>query len=249
MTTKNVYCVYVHVNKVNGKRYFGKTNDVERRWNNGGYEYKPPKNRDQNGRPFWNAICKYGWDGFEHIVIKDDLTDEQASQLEIELIKKYKTTDKRYGYNVAIGGNGGKIYKEHPLGMLGKKHSEEKKIKQAELMKELNRQGKVGNTWKNGHPRGMLGKKHSEERKKQISKTVREKKICCKELTAIMPNGDVVIYDSSKSALSALGISKWVFNKLIKSGEPYVLSNLVSNNREHLKTLEGLKLYYNNNGK
>ena len=241
----NNYVVYIHKNKLNGKVYVGVSIDINRRWKNNGYEYKPKSCEKQN-RPFWNAICKYGWDGFDHIIIEENLTKEEAFDLEIKLIEEYKSRDKRYGYNVAIGGNGGKIYKNHPRGMLGKHHSEEKKIKQAELMRKLYEQGKVGNTWKSGHPRGMLGKKHTEENKKRIAKTLKEKKVNYKEITAIMPNKEIVVYDSSKSAMSDLGISKWVLNKLIKSGDPYVLSNSVSNNREHLKTLEGLILYYNN---
>ena len=34
------YCVYVHVNKINGELYIGITNDLKSRWRNNGAAYK-----------------------------------------------------------------------------------------------------------------------------------------------------------------------------------------------------------------
>lgn len=56
---------------------------------------------------FWRAIQKHGWDNFEHIVLIDNITKEMACIIEKELIKKYKTQDKKFGYNLADGGTGG----------------------------------------------------------------------------------------------------------------------------------------------
>jgi len=53
------YVVYMHRCKQNGKIYIGKTNDIKRRWRSNGIEYKPGKG-EENNRPFWNAIKKYG---------------------------------------------------------------------------------------------------------------------------------------------------------------------------------------------
>lgn len=93
----NDYSVYIHTNKTNGMRYVGMTSqDPKTRWLNG-YGY------NKQGH-FFNAIKKYGWDGFEHEVVRTGLTKKEAGELEIELIKKYKTTDKRYGYNKSTGG-------------------------------------------------------------------------------------------------------------------------------------------------
>ena len=90
-------CVYVHINKINGKMYCGQTNDAAYRWSNHGLKYKDsPK--------FWNAIQKYGWDAFDHLIVVDNLNREMANIVETEIIKKYNLCDDRFGYNLAVGG-------------------------------------------------------------------------------------------------------------------------------------------------
>ena len=59
--------LYVHINKINGKKYFGITClNLKRRWKKG--------NAYKKCSYFYNAIQKYGWDNFEHIQIIDHLT-------------------------------------------------------------------------------------------------------------------------------------------------------------------------------
>ena len=91
------YTVYIHVNKANGKRYVGITSQpVERRWREG-FGYK-------RNHHFFRAIEKYGWDNFEHVVVEKNISLEKAAALEKTLIKKFKTTDKNFGYNKSTGG-------------------------------------------------------------------------------------------------------------------------------------------------
>jgi len=93
---KRNFKVYMHI-APNGKKYIGITGGkVSRRWRKDGTGYK--------GQAFYNAIKKYGWDNFEHIIISDNLTQKEACQMEIDLIKKYKTTNKKHGYNRSTGG-------------------------------------------------------------------------------------------------------------------------------------------------
>lgn len=97
------YKVYVHTNLMNGKRYVGITSQKpEYRWNYG--------NAYKNNPHFWSAICKYGWDGFSHEILFDYLDKEQAEAKEIELIAKWNTQDRRFGYNVAAGGESNSGY-------------------------------------------------------------------------------------------------------------------------------------------
>ena len=100
----NNYKVYVHINKANGKRYFGVTKqDVNKRWKNGkGYP---------NNKYFTKDINKYGWENFEHIVIAKGLTEEEAKWLEIELIREWDTSNREYGYNKSLGGESINGYK------------------------------------------------------------------------------------------------------------------------------------------
>ena len=98
------YCVYLHTNKINGKKYFGITClKPEKRWNSGkGYSIKQPR--------FHNAIQKYGWNNFTHEILFEGLTKDQAMELEIKLIKEHNTTNVAFGYNNTIGGEGHTFY-------------------------------------------------------------------------------------------------------------------------------------------
>lgn len=105
---EELYCVYCHQNKINGKRYIGQTISQEnpcQRWGSNGKNYA-------RCYAFYNAIKKYGWDNFDHYVIQDNLTKEQANELEILNIAFYNTTDRRFGYNISSGGSDGHTVSE-----------------------------------------------------------------------------------------------------------------------------------------
>ena len=100
---KKEYCVYVHTNKANGKRYVGITcQNPEDRWKAGSPYKRCPY--------FYKAIQKYGWDGFTHDVLWDGLTRDDAVEWERLLIREWKCADNRYGYNIALGGEGNEMY-------------------------------------------------------------------------------------------------------------------------------------------
>lgn len=93
----NKFMVYMHINKQNGKRYIGITSqDPVMRWANGKGYYR--------NKHFSDAINRYGWDGFEHVILSTNLDKESACAMEQKLIEQYKTTDKRLGYNLTTGG-------------------------------------------------------------------------------------------------------------------------------------------------
>ena len=94
------HVVYIHINKINLKVYVGQTcQQLHRRWRNG----KGYLNCDTY---FANAIKKYGWDNFEHIILENGLTKSEADFYEKMYIKEYKSYDKQYGYNLTFGGDG-----------------------------------------------------------------------------------------------------------------------------------------------
>lgn len=145
------YVVYKHTNTINGKMYVGQTClKPEDRWENGGKGYEcysvTPKGNKKPTR-FWGAICKYGWENFEHKVLIRGLTKEQADRWERRLIKTWNLTDKRYGYNLRDGGSRGK-------------HSEESKRKMSESRKDGIQSGSI---------KVRTGFKNSEETRKRIS--------------------------------------------------------------------------------
>lgn len=99
------YCVYVHINKSNGKKYYGITNNISARWGLNGKRYV-----GSSCRAFGAAIEKYGWDGFEHIVLHEGISKEEACERERFYIASDKTNICRYGneygYNMTDGGEG-----------------------------------------------------------------------------------------------------------------------------------------------
>ena len=97
---EEIYFVYCHTNKSNNKKYFGITKQKPKdRWDSGhGY---------RSNRYFWSAIKKYSWDGFEHEVLFENLTEQEAKDMEIKLISEYNTTNREIGYNITLGGESG----------------------------------------------------------------------------------------------------------------------------------------------
>lgn len=81
----------------NGKVYIGQTRQrLERRWRNGsGYKECPY---------VYRAIQKYGWENTVHELVADGLTQDQADDLEHELIAECRAQDEDYGYNLQSGG-------------------------------------------------------------------------------------------------------------------------------------------------
>lgn len=126
------YKVYAHINKINGKMYVGITGrELWARWRNGdGYKDCPL---------FYNAIQKYGWDNFEHELIADHLTEEEACNMERLLIEKLHLQDDTYGYNINEGGFRCKLSEEtkKKIGdaLRGRTYSDEKKKMYSEAHK------------------------------------------------------------------------------------------------------------------
>lgn len=94
------YIIYMHKNKINNKIYIGLTKQsLERRSRNGkGY---------LSSSYFYNAIQKYGWNNFEHIILEENLTLDEAKEKEKYYIQKYNSTDRSIGYNIKDGGEFG----------------------------------------------------------------------------------------------------------------------------------------------
>ena len=90
------YCVYKHT-APSGKVYIGVTrqNPIARWQGGGGYKYNTH---------FYNAILKYGWDNFKHEILYTDLDKQEASKIEIDLISKYQSNNRDFGYNISPGG-------------------------------------------------------------------------------------------------------------------------------------------------
>lgn len=145
--------VYMHISPSN-KIYIGITSqkNINVRWRNG--------NGYKQCRHFWNAIQKYGWDNIEHIILFDNLQEDNAKRIEKLCIALYKSNVAQYGYNISSGGDG--IVGLHRYGeensFYGKHHTEESKLK----MKQNHRDCI-------GENNSMYGKHHTDDVKIKLS--------------------------------------------------------------------------------
>lgn len=154
-----MYTIYAHRNKTNGKLYIGQTSQIpEKRWGKDGSGYK-------TSTKFYRAIQKYGWENFEHLILFSELSENEANSIEESLIKWFRTTDDRYGYNLNSGGQNhhhseetkAKIGKANAKALLGKHWSESHRILISEMFK--------------GEGNPFYGKHHTEESKRKISES------------------------------------------------------------------------------
>ena len=171
------YCVYKHTSP-SGKVYIGITKyNPTKRWRNG-------KGYNKNSY-LWKAIQKYGWDAFNHEIVASLLSKEDAAEMEIALIAKYKSNNPEHGYNITAGGEVN-ILPQSSLNKISEKNkhvvfSEDHRRKISEARKKLLAE----------HPEKLPSRKGCKltEWHKEIlieaSKKARSKKIECVETGAV----------------------------------------------------------------
>ena len=124
--------IYKITNDVNDKVYIGQTTMT---LNKRVHLYEDEYKFSSRSRPIISAMRKYGFEKFHFDVLKDNIkTKEELDSFEIKYIKKFNSADKKFGYNVELGGNS-----------VGK-HSEEtkSKISQAQIGNKNHMYGKRG---------------------------------------------------------------------------------------------------------
>ena len=172
------YKIYAHINKINGKVYIGQTcyRNINQRWRHGeGYKHSPH---------FYNAIQKYGWENFEHIILFEDICGyELADAIERELIQKYQSNNSEYGYNISSGGSYGRTLTDETknkirISKIGDKNPNYQKSPSyitRQRMSASHKGIKQSDEWINkrkrvGEQNGMYGRTLSKESKELISK-------------------------------------------------------------------------------
>ena len=140
-TPQKGYCLYAHINKKSGKIYMGISKDVKKRWIGKIHAYK-------HSTYFQNALKKYGWNGFDHIVLWDNMTLEEACKQEQNFIYLFKFIG--ISYNITDGGEG------------------HEGVKLTEKQKQRLREVHLGKVFSEEHRRKLseAQKKHSIRRKK-----------------------------------------------------------------------------------
>jgi group I intron endonuclease len=139
--------IYVIINNVNGKYYFGKTFCIKHRWNTHINNATKKINRK-----LYDAMNHYGFDKFSiHqikmiIDTKENIT-KRLNELEMRFISFSMSNNSNFGYNMTNGGDGGdtftnslnkmEIIKKRKLSNTGKKRSKEICNKFSEIQKDI----------------------------------------------------------------------------------------------------------------
>lgn len=207
------YTVYMHENKINGKKYFGMTGqDPEKRWLKG--------TNYRTCHAIRRAFEKYGWDGFNHVIIQSGLSREEACELEQKLIAENHTQDPNLGYNICGGGGG----------MVGFHHTPEECQRISERMRGENNPnfGKPLPEWQKELLRSInLGSKHTEEHKRKIGDSLRGRKHVSEEgkrhiaetHSKSVIRDDGIVFCSIREAAKSIGRCDSAIINAIKRGQ------------------------------
>jgi len=161
MNTRRGY-IYVIINKLNGKYYYGKTFNIKSRW----IKHKVNATKKINRRLYDSMNC-HGYDNFfifkiSEIECDKTLITKKLNELETYFISLTDAKNPNFGYNMTDGGDGGNCGEEGIQKMINKKTG----VKLTQQHKD--NIGK-GNKGKN------IGKIHSEKQNKQTSERQKDK--------------------------------------------------------------------------
>ena len=100
--------IYKITNMINNKCYIGLSTDIYNRWR---YHKNHSKYRKKSiNKPLYKAFKKYGIDNFKFEIL-EECEESKLSSLEIYYIEKFKSNDRKYGYNLTKGGDSGPTLK------------------------------------------------------------------------------------------------------------------------------------------
>ena len=207
--------VYVIVNKINLKLYFGSHS-----WEGTGVD----KNYYGSGTAIKRAVRKYGKDNFIVYPIKFYDTVEECRKAEEELLKKYDISNNPYCYNIKNGAVGWTSEdmkgKNNPMyGRTGEKSHMYGRTRTEETRKKIS-QALKGRTGEKSH---MYGKHLSEEHKQKISQAQKKTPI-----VAIQKDtGKIRIFESQMECIRVLGLNPGSINHCLKGGRNHTGGYLI----------------------
>jgi len=121
------YLVYKITNNINSKLYFGITKcSLQKRWN----EHRHNSLKSKKKSHLCLAIKKYGIENFTIELVKECLSEKEMYNMEINLIKEYRTNEREYGYNNSKGGESssfGKTVSDETRLLISKYQTERKR--------------------------------------------------------------------------------------------------------------------------
>jgi group I intron endonuclease len=101
--------IYIFKNIHNGKCYVGKTTRTFKRRL---IEHKSNSRQTSTTSLLYKAIQKYSWESFNISILEDGININMLDDREKYYIEKYNSYYLNNGYNLTLGGDGGKMPKE-----------------------------------------------------------------------------------------------------------------------------------------
>lgn len=165
-----------------GNVYIGITSkSLQQRWGKDGKRYA-------NNPHFVSAIKKYGWDNIEHLLLFDNLTEEEAKMIEVDLIHYYKKIGR--SYNITDGGEGWRVK--------GRRYSDERK----KHLSETTKKAWTDPSYREDNTKHLLEVGYNTRFKK--GQNLREK--ACSQYD--LDGNFIKTYPSVKAAREALGVGR-----------------------------------------
>jgi group I intron endonuclease len=139
--------IYVIVNNINGKYYYGKTFNVQKRW-----KHHIKNAAFKINRRLYDAMNCYGYNNFSYHIITEILEPKETitkklNDLETYFIKISDSQNPLFGYNMTDGGDGGDTLTNNPnrkniiekrrISNTGKKRTPEFCIKISKIAKNV----------------------------------------------------------------------------------------------------------------
>ena len=138
--TKNKQCgIYCYHNIINGKNYVGQSVDLKRR-----KSFFSDK-RKYSGMAFFNAVKKYGKENFQYSILTH-CKPEELNYYEIFYIKRLKSNNQKYGYNLTSGGNSRYELSEETKEQIRNSWTDERKKEQS-IKQQGCKNYNYGNKW------------------------------------------------------------------------------------------------------
>lgn len=211
--------VYKHT-APNGKVYIGITHqEPKQRWSSGhGYS---------TNTHFFRAIKKYGWKNFKHEILATGLTQQEAEEIERELIYKYKSHDDKFGYNKALGGHALSEKSRKKIGDTRKKRGYTSHTAGKHLSEETKRKISIALTGNRNHTEwteeqkesvriSKLGDKNPNY-KKPMSEEKKQMLIALNSKPVVMVSAEGnIVFKSAKEAMCVTGINNTNITKVCR---------------------------------
>lgn len=230
-----MYCIYLIVNKINGKTYVGQ------------HKYKKLNdNYMGSGKILKQSIKKYGIENFEKEILYSRIQyKETADDMERFAIAKERAIGKAE-YNIADGGQGGALNKGREFSEEWKRNISEAnkgKIVSDETRKKMSEANK-------GENNAMYGKHHSQESKRKMSLSRKGHNVSEETRMKISEgNKGKIVSDETKRKLSEINKGKKHSEESIKKMSETHKGHTPWNKGKHLSEEAKIKISESSKGR